>query len=185
MGCRINSHDVKTYTLRSVLREHLPAGWSRIDFLKVDVEGHEREVLDGMCWDEIRPRVVVVEALRPNHLQPSHESWEDILIKEGYVCMAFDGGNRYYASTDDEAARKAFSMPICLFDNYIDSARLQTIEWIANNLNMRLGDPAAIQELKSLGQLLALMQESPGMLNLRPSQLDQVLSKLITTSGSQ
>ena len=38
---------------------------STIDFLKVDVEGFERKVLAGNDWDKYRPRVVVVEAIRP------------------------------------------------------------------------------------------------------------------------
>ena len=36
-----------------------------VDFLKIDVEGAERDVLIGGEWWAFRPRVIVVEAVRP------------------------------------------------------------------------------------------------------------------------
>ena len=182
LGGRIRQSEVRTRTLRSVLEEHLPDSDS-VDFLKVDVEGHEREVLEGMSWDDVRPRVVVVEALRPHMLESSHEGWEHILVEAGYVCAGFDGGNRYYASAEDQAARRAFALPICRFDEYVDYEQIQTIAWIAQNLNRRLDEMPRSHELVSLGHLLERMVASPGMLKLRPAQLSRLLSELIANSS--
>lgn len=37
------------------------AGVSRVDYLKVDAEGHDLDVLRGHDWDGLRPRVVMAE----------------------------------------------------------------------------------------------------------------------------
>lgn len=51
---------VRTRTLTSILEEHLPAG-QRIDFLSVDVEGHDLPVLRSLDWSRYRPELVLVE----------------------------------------------------------------------------------------------------------------------------
>lgn len=52
---------VKCRTLKRVLDEKLPAGQS-IDFLSIDVENHNLEVLKSNDWEKYRPRVVLVES---------------------------------------------------------------------------------------------------------------------------
>ena len=83
-------------TLAGICRQHAPAG---IDFLKVDVEGLEGEVIAGGDWQAFRPRVVVVEAVHPLDGTPGWADWEDLL--EGYEFTLFDGLNRFYCRTDE------------------------------------------------------------------------------------
>ena len=47
-------------TLRTLCERHASA---TIDFLKIDVEGAEHEVLLGGDWSRFRPKIVVLEAL--------------------------------------------------------------------------------------------------------------------------
>ena len=54
--------EVQTSTLAAVFDEHVPAGQT-IDFLTVDVEGHDLEVLASNDWSRYRPRLVLVEDL--------------------------------------------------------------------------------------------------------------------------
>ena len=42
-----------------------------IDFLKIDVEGAEGDVLFGGDWERFRPKVVVAEAVAPMTSEPS------------------------------------------------------------------------------------------------------------------
>ena len=77
-----------------------------IDFLKVDVEGAERDVLAGADWRRFRPKVVLVEAVAPGTMAPSHAEWEPILLSNGYGFAFFDGLNRFYVA-DEAAALKA------------------------------------------------------------------------------
>jgi FkbM family methyltransferase len=51
---------VPVFPLGEVLERHLPNG-QVIDFMNVDVEGHDREVLESNDWKRFRPKFVVVE----------------------------------------------------------------------------------------------------------------------------
>jgi FkbM family methyltransferase len=59
----VNRRSITTRTLASILDEYLPLN-QRIDFLTVDVEGLDEQVLLSNNWDKYRPRVVVAEAHR-------------------------------------------------------------------------------------------------------------------------
>ncbi|HWF94423.1 MAG TPA: FkbM family methyltransferase, partial [Xanthobacteraceae bacterium] len=79
-------------TLRALCEEgHAPAAF---DFLKIDVEGAEPEVLLGGDWERYRPKVVVVEALAPYTLAPAFQQWEPFLAQHGYGYVWFDSLNR-------------------------------------------------------------------------------------------
>lgn len=97
-------------TLRALCEQHAPAA---IDFLKVDVEGAEPDVLAGGDWQRFRPKVVVVEALAPLTLVPSWHAWEPILTSNGYRFAFFDTLNRYYVAQEHDAlaARLAAEPP--------------------------------------------------------------------------
>jgi FkbM family methyltransferase len=73
-----------------------------VDFLKVDVEGHEAEVLAGNDWMKVRPRVVLVEAIEPLSMEDAAHRFEPQLLAQGYRFAWFDNLNRWYVS--DEAA---------------------------------------------------------------------------------
>ncbi len=72
-----------------------------VDFLKVDVEGHELEVIAGNDWARHRPRVLVVEAVWPTTTTPSYESWNPIVLEAGYLLAAIDPVNRFYVRSED------------------------------------------------------------------------------------
>jgi FkbM family methyltransferase len=113
---RREERQVVVRTLRDILAEHRP---SRIDFMSVDVELHERQVLAGNDWGAFRPRVVLVEATEPRKAVPLYDSWEGILLDARYDFVYFDGLNRYYLRREDAALKTRFTAPPCVFDNYI------------------------------------------------------------------
>jgi FkbM family methyltransferase len=114
LGKAVQTMIVPVTTLRTMCEQHAPA---TIDFLKVDVEGAEPDVLAGGDWQRFRPKVVVVEALAPLTLAPSWQSWEPTLTSNGYRFAFFDTLNRYYVGQEDDelAARLAAEPPS--FDN--------------------------------------------------------------------
>jgi FkbM family methyltransferase len=71
-----------------------------IHFLKVDVEGAEKQVLEGINLLIYRPWIILVEATEPNSDIPTHEEWESIITSQGYAFVLFDGLNRYYIANE-------------------------------------------------------------------------------------
>ncbi|HEY7230967.1 MAG TPA: FkbM family methyltransferase [Pseudolabrys sp.] len=82
-------------------------GLDEIDFLKIDVEGTETDVLKSADWKAYRPKAVVVEAIAPGSNEPSWQEWEPFLLAQGYRFMLFDTLNRFYVAEEakDVAAR--------------------------------------------------------------------------------
>ena len=64
-GYEVTCHRTRQTTLASLLTKYEVRN---IDFLKVDVEGHESQVIAGGDWNRWCPRVVVVERLHPSNM---------------------------------------------------------------------------------------------------------------------
>src|SRR5438876_870148 len=111
--------EVPISTLARVVADHVAGP---VDFLKVDVEGFEREVLAGADWSNFRPRVVVMEATVPKSDEPAHEGWEPMLIEVGYRFAMFDGLNRFYAHADEPALVQRLAIPANVFDDFVPYA---------------------------------------------------------------
>lgn len=79
-----------------------------IDFLKIDVEGFERNVLAGTDLAKYRPKVILLEALEPKSLEPNHQNWEFLLAKANYKFVLFDGLNRFYLAGEHPELLEGF-----------------------------------------------------------------------------
>ena len=84
-------------TLASIVAQHEIRD---IDFLKIDVEGAEADVLAGADWQRARPRVVVVEAVAPGSMSETWGDWEPFLLAQDYRFALFDGLNRFYVANE-------------------------------------------------------------------------------------
>jgi hypothetical protein len=71
-----------------------------IDFLKIDVEGAEADVLFGGDWKRFRPKVIVAEAVTPLASEPAWQEWEPFLVAQGYRFVLFDTLNRFYVAEE-------------------------------------------------------------------------------------
>ena len=103
-------------TLRELCAGQAPASF---DFLKVDVEGAEKDVLLGGDWQRFRPKVVVIEALAPCTLAPAWEQWEPFLSQQGYGYVWFDGLNRYYLAKEAGDLAQCFESASTSFDDAV------------------------------------------------------------------
>jgi FkbM family methyltransferase len=117
--------EVPIWTLAQVVAGYVPGP---VDFLKVDVEGFEREVLAGADWGSFGPRVVVVEATVPKSDEPAHEAWEPILLEAGYRLALFDGLNRFYAHADQPELLQTLATPANVFDNFVPYAWTRQVD---------------------------------------------------------
>ena len=72
-------------------------------FCKIDVEGYEREVLEGVKdWRKFRPWIFCMESTLPCTNIPCHEQWESILLNNEYIFAFKHGINRYYVAAERE-----------------------------------------------------------------------------------
>jgi FkbM family methyltransferase len=154
VGNPATQRSVPAVTLAEICADHVPGP---IDFLSVDVEGHEREVLLGGDWTTYRPRVVLIEATEPTTNIPSHEAWEPILIEAGYGFAGFDGINRYYVRKEDADLMPAFSVPVNILDNYVPYAWSKRLTDVAGSAEQASRELAAARALYA-----SLLQEYHG-----------------------
>jgi hypothetical protein len=85
---------VQTVTLNTMIRSNAPE--CEIHFLKIDVEGYERRVLEGLDLSLYRPWILCIEATEPYTQVRSDHKWNEIVFAAGYIEIAFDGLNCFY-----------------------------------------------------------------------------------------
>lgn len=106
LGGKVSTVRMRMSTLSTLVAEH---GIDKVDFLKIDVEGAEADVLAGADWSAFRPSVIVVEAVTPGRMDQSWQGWEPALIVHGYQFALEDGLNRFYVA--EEAREVAARLP--------------------------------------------------------------------------
>lgn len=111
-------HQVPMVTLAQICEQNAP---HEIHFLKIDVEGFERSVLEGMDFQRFRPWIIVVEATRPNSTEEVHDRWEDLLLAANYFFVYADGLNRFYLAREHEKLAVALKYPPNVFDDFVNA----------------------------------------------------------------
>jgi FkbM family methyltransferase len=96
-GAGVASITVPAMTLAELCASH---GIEATDFLKIDVEGAEADVIAGGDWRRFRPKVVMVEAIKPLSNEPAWNAWEGMLLAQGYQFALFDTLNRFYVADE-------------------------------------------------------------------------------------
>jgi FkbM family methyltransferase len=122
--------EIEAVTLTQLCEEYAPA---QIHFLKIDVEGHEEQVIRGMDFARYRPWILCVEATEP--MRPSahtHEAWDPLLISAGYRFVLFDGLNRWYLAEEHSERAPKLSYPV---DNYVHYTQLNRISELEHRIS--------------------------------------------------
>ncbi|MCL4443664.1 MAG: FkbM family methyltransferase [Actinobacteria bacterium] len=120
-GFNVIEIEIEVRTLNDIITCFSPP---QIHFLKIDVEGMERDVLQGIDLSCYRPWIIVVEATEPTGgiatAQKTEDQWEDILSGSQYTFSYFDGLNRFYIADEHNELHDAFRYPPSrLIDGYI------------------------------------------------------------------
>lgn len=95
----VQAKKVKTSPLRNILDEWLPRG-QVIDFLSVDTEGMELEVISSNDWQRYRPRVVLLEAMSIRSYSDIARLEIDIFMnRNGYKAISWVPSGLFYVDT--------------------------------------------------------------------------------------
>jgi FkbM family methyltransferase len=95
-GARIENIAVRQRTLDSILEE---ARVTSLDFISIDVEGFESEVLKGFDISRWKPRLVILE----DNTNGLDKVVPLLMQKHGYHCFKHVGFNDWYAHASDVA----------------------------------------------------------------------------------
>jgi FkbM family methyltransferase len=142
-GFKAQEAIVPVLTLTKVLEDSTA---STIHFLKIDVEGAEREVLEGIDLDRIRPWIIIVEATEPNSTVVTRKEWERLVTNRGYSFAYFDGLNCFYVADEVSELKERLSVPPNFFDNFVRASEWAYREKAANLEQELTGVRAQAQE---------------------------------------
>jgi FkbM family methyltransferase len=111
-----STRTVAVTPLTDLLKLHCPG--RNIDFLKIDVEGWEFEVLKGLDLSRYRPIVILIEATVPQTQIESYMEWEPRVLSANYSLVYFDGVNRFYLANEHADLKRHFTRPPNTFDEF-------------------------------------------------------------------
>lgn len=90
-----------------------------VNWMKIDVEGFEKSVIESWVESPVRPWILVIESTRPLSQEQSHEAWEELVLMKGYQFAYFDGLNRFYVHDSKSELLRAFNCPPNVFDGFV------------------------------------------------------------------
>jgi FkbM family methyltransferase len=108
-GFNVREVTVQMTTLNDICASE---GVTEIQFLKIDVEGFEKEVLKGIDLTKIRPWIILIEATEPLSYVETWQDWESMLLSADYSFVKTDGLNRFYLSLEHEELKESLLKPI-------------------------------------------------------------------------
>lgn len=94
----VGTMSIRVSPLSELLRTHLPPGQT-IDFLTIDAEGFDMEVLRSNDWDAFRPALVLIEALETSLLDLGRHEQCVFMQALGYVPVARTVNTVFYRDT--------------------------------------------------------------------------------------
>jgi FkbM family methyltransferase len=176
--------NVQVLTLTQILQD---SAAPTIHFLKIDVEGAEDEVLEGLDLDRIRPWIIVVEATEPNSPVVNHEKWEYRITDRGFEFAYFDGLNCYYVANEVAELKGRLAIPPNFFDHFIRasewvcSQRAETLQQQAETLQQQL----VAEQNQKKEQIEALQQQLVAEQNQKKQQIEALQQQLVAEQAQK
>lgn len=93
-------------------------GEVEIDWMKIDAECSEIEILNSWKSKSVKPTIVVIEVLHPLHKIQANDEITELMESKGYVEVYFDGLNKFYLSKNNGEMKMYFDLPPNIFDNF-------------------------------------------------------------------
>jgi FkbM family methyltransferase len=89
-----------------------------IHWMKIDVEGMERDVIGTWGRSAAKPWVLIIESVHPSTHKPTEGEWLDLILARGYQEVAFDGLSRYFVADEHANLAEALAAPPNIFDDF-------------------------------------------------------------------
>ncbi|WP_442678960.1 FkbM family methyltransferase [Sphingomonas sp. ASY06-1R] len=129
LGIAKHGVEVPRRTVASICERYIKDPHKQIQFMKIDVEGHEEQVIRGCDFKRFRPWILCVEAVEPLKVHvPTHEAWDHLLVEAGYQYTLFDGLNRWYVAEEHPERLPAFAYPTDDFLHWSYQKRIADLE---------------------------------------------------------
>ena len=96
----IGTVELEGLPLSEVLGKYMPTSIMQIDFMSVDVEGLDLEVLQSNDWERFRPKVILVELLSSSLSSISSDPVYKYLAEHGYSVFAKAVQTVFFASRE-------------------------------------------------------------------------------------
>ena len=195
-GYKLKRYKVPVVRLTEICGQYPHAD---IHFIKIDVEGAELLVLQGLDLKKIRPWIVLVESTLPNAQVENYAEWQHFFTERGYHFVYFDGLSRYYVADEHSELDAAFMLP----PNYLDHfkrasedrlehhAKWLESEWNAAKINIdqlkESADQAAVtlqgteQQRQQLEAQLQILQAEVGRLGEQLREKETKQQELLLT----
>ncbi len=82
----IKSNLIKVETLEKILDKYMPKN-TQIDFLNIDAEGKDEEVLISNNWEKYKPNFILIEILREEDIDDTSSSIKTFLKSKDYILI--------------------------------------------------------------------------------------------------
>ncbi len=114
-GYKCSQVSVEALTLDTIIQPHVCGD---VHFLKIDVEGGTKAVLEGLDLSVVRPWVILVEATKPMTQIDDFDEWEHLILSQKYDFVYADGLNRFYLALEHAELQERFKYPPNVFDEF-------------------------------------------------------------------
>lgn len=112
--CIVGTLQIPVRTLKSILDEYMPAGM-KIDFMTIDAEGFDHEVVASNDWHLYRPSVVLVELLSTEIQSLESHPTASILLQHNYRVVAKTYNTFFFVANENfpKIQRSAVDALLC------------------------------------------------------------------------
>ena len=149
-----NSIKVKVTTLTKVFQDYVPDN-QEVHFLKIDVEGFERECIMGLDLSRYRPWIICTECLPHENC----EDYESKLLGSGYQFVYYDRQNKYYVLKEHIEIIKRFDDMNCLDKLYEIVSLEDAAKWLSYEQSTSWRITAPLRKIVSIWGKVRLRRE--------------------------
>ena len=121
LGYSMRKSQLRMTTLSRICEENRV---EEVHFVKIDVEGHETEVLRGLDLHRWRPWILLIESTLPYSQVDASFSWEHLVTNAGYKCVFFDGLSKFFLAQEHGDLAEYFATPPNVFDGFVSSCEI-------------------------------------------------------------